>query len=75
MLNMLHGMDNKGHVVVINNYFTSINLFEKLLEKRIHATSTVKNNHVGLPCSLCNTKEFHKNVHKHLIGECINLKI
>ena len=28
LLNMVHGMENKGHVVVMNNYFTSVELFK-----------------------------------------------
>ena len=34
-------LDKKGHVVVMDNYFTSIGLFEKLLEKGIYAIGTV----------------------------------
>ena len=59
---MVHGLDNKGHVLVMDNYFTGIGLFQKLLKRAIYAMDTVKNNCVGLPRSLCNTKEFHKNV-------------
>jgi hypothetical protein len=62
VLKMVDGMDNKGHVVVMDNYFTSVGLFKKLLDKGIYATGTVQNNRIGLPSELSNTKEFDKNV-------------
>jgi hypothetical protein len=55
-------MDIKGHVVVMDNYFTSISLFEKLLDKGIYVIGTVRRNHVGLPLELANTTKFNKNV-------------
>ena len=59
---MVEGMENKGHVVVMDNYFTSMGLLKKLLERGIYATSSVQNNCMGLPRALCNTKAFHRNV-------------
>ena len=66
VLKILEGMENKGHVVVMDNYFTSVpGLFKKFL-RGIYAMCIVRNNHVGLPCALCNTKEFHKIIQKTL---------
>jgi hypothetical protein len=62
VLNMVDGMENKGHVVVMDNYFTSVGLFRKLLDRGIYATRSVRNNRVGLPADLANTREFDKNV-------------
>ena len=62
VLNMVDGMENKGHVVVMDNYFTSVGLFKKLLNRGIYATGTVRSNHVCLPMQLSDTKEFNKNV-------------
>jgi hypothetical protein len=62
VLKMVHGMENKGHVVVMDNYFTGVGLFKKLLDRGIYATGTVRNNRVGLSMQLSNTKEFNKNV-------------
>jgi hypothetical protein len=62
VLDMVHGMDNKGHVVVMDNYFIGVGLFKKILDRGIYATGTVRNNRVGLPLQLANTREFDKNV-------------
>ena len=45
---LLKGHHNKGHVVVVNNYFTSIVLLEELLAYGIYATSTIWSNQIGL---------------------------
>jgi hypothetical protein len=62
VLKMVDGMENKGHVVVMDNYFTGVGLFKKLLDRGIYATGTVRNNRVGLSLQLANTKAFDKNV-------------
>jgi hypothetical protein len=62
VLNMVDGMENKGHVVVMDNYFTGVGLFKKLLTRGIYAIGTVRSNRVGLPVQLSDTKEFNKNV-------------
>ena len=59
---MKDGMENKEHVVVMDNYFTGVCLFKKLLDRGIYATGVMKNNRVGLPLQLANTKEFDKNI-------------
>ena len=46
---MVKGLENKGHVVVMDNFFTSMDLFETLLTSGIYATGTMKTNRVGLP--------------------------
>jgi hypothetical protein len=66
VLKMVDGMENKGHVVVMDNYFTSVGLLKKLLERGIYGTGMVRNNHVGLPSKLSNTKEFDKNIQETL---------
>ena len=55
-------MDFLGRVIVIKNYFTSVELFKKLLDRRIYATNIVRNNCVGLLLVLSSTKEFLKNI-------------
>jgi hypothetical protein len=59
---MVEGMENEGHVVVMDNYFTVVGLFKKLLDRGIYATGTMRSNRVGLPVKLADTKEFNKNI-------------
>jgi hypothetical protein len=40
------GLDNKGHVVVMDNYFTSINLFRDLERQGIYAAGTMRLNRI-----------------------------
>jgi hypothetical protein len=46
----------------IENYFTRVGLFKKLLDMGIYAIGTMRSNCVGLPVQLFDTKEFNKNV-------------
>lgn len=47
VLKILLGMEDKGSVVVLDNYFTSLDLFRKLLEKGIYATGTIQTDCFG----------------------------
>jgi hypothetical protein len=62
VLKMVDGTENKGHVVFMDNYFIGVGLFKKLLDRGIYATGTVRNNCIGLPLQLSDTKEFNKNI-------------
>ena len=44
VLNMVEGLDGKGHVVVMDNYLSSIGLFTELASRGIYATSTMCSN-------------------------------
>jgi hypothetical protein len=48
-------------VITMDNYFTSIGLFKALLERGIYATGTLRNNRIGIPSDLKNTKTFIKS--------------
>jgi hypothetical protein len=56
------GLENRGHVVVMDNFFSSVSLFAELLEKGIYATRIVRTNRIGLPNMMKNHKQFDKNV-------------
>jgi hypothetical protein len=56
VMKLLRGLEEKGHCVVMDNYFYSIQLFEDLLKKGIYATGTIRSNRIGLPSHLKNTK-------------------
>ena len=49
---MMSGLENQGHVLVINNFFGSVNLFHDLMCKGIWATGTVRKNRKNLPGGL-----------------------
>lgn len=61
VLHLLTSNEGRGHVIAMDNFFTSIPLFKDLLDKGIYATRTVRANRVGLPLVLKNTKAFAKS--------------
>ena len=54
--NMVHGLlcglENRGHRVVMDHFFSSVLLFMDLLNKGTYATDTVRTDHIGLPTAL-----------------------
>ena len=55
---MVNGLGNVGHVVIMDNFFLSIGLFQELLGWRIYAIETVRLNRIGLPMVFKNTMSF-----------------
>jgi hypothetical protein len=49
VLNLMDGLGNEGQILVMDNYFTSIELFQKLHMRGIYATGTVRANRIRLP--------------------------
>jgi hypothetical protein len=66
VMNLLHGLEDKGHCIVMDNYFCSIPLFEDLVRKGIYATGTVRSNCIGLPQNLKNTKSWKRCEQGHI---------
>ena len=62
VLKIIEGIENKGYVVFIDNYFTWLSFFNKFLDKRIYATCTARNNQICLPLHLADIKQLDKNV-------------
>jgi hypothetical protein len=60
------GLDNKGHVVVMDNYFTSVGLFRDLERRGIYATGTMRSNRIGVHLDMRKTKEFKRRNHGDL---------
>jgi hypothetical protein len=56
----LDGLDNLGHVVVMDNFFTSVELFHDLERRGIYATGTIRSNHIGLLHIFKNTVAFKR---------------
>jgi hypothetical protein len=44
----MDGLEDEGRTVVMDKYFTSIELFQKLHVRGIYATGTVQSNRIGL---------------------------
>jgi hypothetical protein len=44
VMKLLNGLEDKGHCVVMDNFFCSIPLFRDLEAKGIYATGTVRSN-------------------------------
>ncbi|XP_008212369.2 piggyBac transposable element-derived protein 4-like [Nasonia vitripennis] len=49
VLNLVSNILGVGYLVAFDNFFTSINLVEELLDKGIYSVGTVRNNRKGLP--------------------------
>ena len=58
LLDLVLNIGQKGRVLVMDNYFTSIGLFMSLLDLGIYATGTMRSNRVGIPNICKNTKVF-----------------
>jgi hypothetical protein len=56
VMNLLQGLEDKGHCMVMDNFFTSILLYRDLAKKGIYATSTIRSNRIGIPTHLKNTR-------------------
>jgi hypothetical protein len=61
VLNLVSGLEGKGHLLVVDNCFSSIGLFQDLLNRCIYATGTMRPNRIGLPTDLKNTKAFKRS--------------
>jgi hypothetical protein len=66
VMKLLRGLEDKGHCVVMDNYFCSIPLFEELVRKGIYATGTVRTNRIRLPQHLKNTKSWKRCEQGHI---------
>jgi hypothetical protein len=66
VMTLLRGLEEKGHCVVMDNFFCSIPLFEDLMKKGIYATGTVRSNRIGLPSYLKNTKAWRRCDQGHI---------
>ena len=45
----MEGLDNKGRIVAMDNFFTRIEMFQTIYYKGIHSMGIVRTNRVGLP--------------------------
>ena len=59
VVSLLGGLHGKGHVVVIDNYFSSVDLFIELASLETYASNTMRANQVGLPIELKKLRSFN----------------
>ena len=52
------GLKNKRHVIVMDTFSTSVELFWDLESQGIYATGTMQSNYIGLHPSIKNMKAF-----------------
>ena len=57
---LLRGLENRGHTVIMDNFFSSVLLFINLLGKGTYATGTVKADRIGLPTALAKKSLYTK---------------
>lgn len=52
VLSLLEGYENKGHIIYMDSFYNSVDLYDKLLEKKTLACGTVRINRKGLPSEI-----------------------
>jgi hypothetical protein len=67
VVDLLQGHENKAHVVAMDNYFTSVGLFNDLLGRGIYATGTLRSNRVGILSIMKNKKQYRRSPHGTLV--------
>ena len=56
VMSLLEAFVDKRYYLFMDNYYTSVSLFEELEERSILACGTVRSNRVDLPREICNLK-------------------
>ena len=69
VMSVLQPYLDKGFYAFMDNYYTSVALFEELVERKTLACGTVRSNFVALPTEICGVKE--KAVKDLKRGECL----
>ena len=66
VMKLLQGLEEKGHCVVMDNFFYYIPLFQDLASKGIYATGTIRTNRIGLLSHLKNMRTWRRCEQGHL---------
>jgi hypothetical protein len=62
VVKLIEGLEGKGHVLIIDSYFSSVGLFKELAERDIFTTSTMRANRVGLPIELKTLRNWDRSI-------------
>lgn len=57
-MKMLEGMHGRGHIVIMDNFFTSVKLLHDLYDMETYGTGTIPAGRKGLPSNLCKKAYF-----------------
>ena len=66
VLDLAADVQEKRHVISMDNVFTSVGLFEELASLRIYATRMVRSNQIGFLLALKNRGAFRNAPHRTL---------
>ena len=55
-LNLIKKIENKNHIVNIDNYFTSFDLYKMLIERQTYARGTARSNRKNFPSTILHPK-------------------
>jgi hypothetical protein len=66
VMDLTAGLDNKGHVITMDNFFTSVGLFHDLEHRGIYAIGTMHSNRIGLHPDMRKIKEFRRQGQRDL---------
>jgi hypothetical protein len=59
-------LDNKGHIITMDNFFTNVGLFRDLERRGIYAVGTMRSNRIGLYLDMRKIKEFRRRGQRDL---------
>lgn len=62
VMKLLDRLHNRGHVILTDNFFTSVKLLVDMAQKGTFETGMVRSDRIGLPSLLANTKLWSKEV-------------
>jgi hypothetical protein len=60
VMDLTVGLDNKGHIITMDNFFTSVGHFHDLERRGIYGTGTMHSNRIGLHPNMRKIKEFRR---------------
>jgi hypothetical protein len=60
VMKLMEGNHGRDHCIVIDNYFTSVGLFEELAANETYATGTVIMNRVGIPQEFRDARDLNR---------------
>jgi len=60
VLDLTSGLENKGHTIYMDSFYTSVDLFREMESKMFGCSGTIRKNRKGLPPELKKKKKIEK---------------